>query len=73
MYSRELYDKYTKAANEWYTLENKINAIIEKWKNGETELSTEQVEKIIEKSNDRLEELKKMKIQFIEILLKWIL
>ena len=60
MFSSELYKKYVEATNERYALENKINEYIEKWKNGETLLSTEQVEKIIEKGYERLEDLKKM-------------
>ena len=40
MFSMELYKKYIEATNERYALENKINEYIEKWKNGETVLST---------------------------------
>lgn len=60
MFSSELYRKYIESTKERYDLENKINEYIEKWKNGETILSTEQVEKIIEKGYERLEELKKI-------------
>ncbi len=58
MYSIELYRMYIKKTNERYALENKINEYIEMWKKGEISLSTEQVEQIIEKSNERLEYLK---------------
>lgn len=60
MFSIELYKKYIESTNERYTLENKINEYIEKWKNGETFLSTEQVEKVLEKGYERLEDLKKI-------------
>lgn len=60
MFSSELYKKYIESTNERYALENKINEYIEKWKNGETFLSTEQVEKVLEKGYERLEDLKKI-------------
>lgn len=60
MFSNELYKKYIEAINERATLENKINVCIEKWKNGELTLSTEQVEKIIEQEYERLANLKKI-------------
>lgn len=60
MFSSELYKKYIESTNERYALENKINEYIEKWKNGETVLSTEQVEKLLEKGYERLEDLKKI-------------
>ena len=60
MFSSELYKKYIEAANERYALENKINNYIEKWKNGETVLSTKSVEQAIEKGYERLEDLKKI-------------
>ncbi len=60
MFSSELYKKYIESTNERYALENKINEYIEKWKNGEIVLSTEQVEKVIEKGYERLEDLKKI-------------
>jgi len=60
MFSSELYKKYIEAANERYALENKINDYIEKWKNGETVLSTKSVEQAIEKGYERLEDLKKI-------------
>ena len=60
MFSSELYKKYVEATNERYALENKINDYIEKWKNGETVLSTEKVEQIIEKGYERLETLKQI-------------
>lgn len=60
MLSSELYKKYIESTNERYTLENKINDYIEKWKNGEIILSTEQVEKVVEKGYERLEDLKRI-------------
>ena len=60
MFSSELYKKYIEVANERYSLENKINDYIEKWKNGETVLSTKSVEQAIEKGYERLEDLKKI-------------
>ena len=60
MFSSELYKKYIEAANERYALENKINEYIEKWKNGETALSTKSVEQAIEKGYERLEDLKRI-------------
>ena len=60
MFSSELYKKYIEVANERYALENKINDYIEKWKNGETVLSTKSVEQAIEKGYERLEALKKI-------------
>lgn len=60
MSSSELYKKYIEAVNKRCDLENKIEEYIEKWKNGETVSSTEEVEKIIEKGYERLEELKKI-------------
>jgi len=60
MFSSELYKKYIQAANERYALENKIDDCIEKWKNGETVLSTKSIEQAIEKGYERLEALKKI-------------
>ena len=60
MFSSELYKKYIEVANEIYALENKINNYIEKWKNGETVLSTKSIEQAIEKGYERLENLKKI-------------
>ncbi|MGM9875174.1 MAG: hypothetical protein ACI32H_04555 [Bacilli bacterium] len=60
MFSSELYRKYVEVRNERYTLEYKIDEYIKKWKNGETVLSTEKVEQIIEKGYERLETLKKL-------------
>lgn len=60
MFSRELYKKYAEATNERHALENKINDLIEKWKNGEAPLSTKTVELTIEKGYERLEDLKKI-------------
>jgi hypothetical protein len=60
MFSSELYKKYIEVANERYVLENRINDYIEKWKNGETVLSTKSVEQAIEKGYERLEDLKKI-------------
>ena len=60
MFSSELYKKYIEARNKRYALENKINDYIEKWKNGETVLSTKSVEQAIEKGYERLEDLKKI-------------
>lgn len=60
MTSKELYEKYLAALKERYELENKISAYIEKWKNGETVLSTKLVEETIDKGYERLEGLKKL-------------
>ena len=60
MFSSELYKKYIEARNKRYDLENKINDYIEKWKNGETVLSTKSIELAVEKGYERLEDLKKI-------------
>ena len=63
MTSTELYNKYNEAFKKRIELENKINEIVEKWKNGETVLSTESVEQALEKGEQRLEELKNFEQQ----------
>lgn len=73
MFSRELYDKYVEAMNARMELETKENEIIEKWKNGSISLSTESVEKIIEKSHARLEDLKANEKMLHEDFLKMLL
>ena len=60
MFSNELYEKYVNCANERFLLEDKINDYIENWKKGKVVLNTDQVEKVIEKANERLEDLKKI-------------
>ena len=60
MFSSELYKKYIEARNKRYALENKINDYIEKWKNGETVLSTKSIELAVDKGYERLEDLKKI-------------
>lgn len=60
MTSKELYKKYLETLNERHTLENKISAFIEKWKNGEAPLSTKSVEETIDKGYERLENLKQL-------------
>ena len=73
MFSKELYDKYIKTMNDRIELENKENEIIEKWKNGSITLSTESVEKIIEKSHERLENLKESEKALHEDFLKMLI
>ena len=70
MFSKELYDKYIQTMNERIELENKEDEIIEKWKNGRITLSTESVEKIIEKGHERISALKEMEKSLHEDFLK---
>lgn len=60
MNSNELYRNYLAAEKERIELENKIEEYIEKWKNGETVLSSELVQEAVDKGYIRLEELKKI-------------
>ena len=60
MTSKELYQKYLEALNERADLENKINAIIKKWADGETVLNTKTIEDAVEKGYSRLDELRKI-------------
>lgn len=59
MTGKELYQKYLEALNERAELENKINAIIKKWADGETVLNTKTIEDAVEKGYSRLDELRK--------------
>lgn len=70
MFSKELYDKYIEVMNARIELENKEEEIIEKWKNGSITLSTESVEKVIEKGHARIEALKENEKMLHEDFLK---
>lgn len=70
MFSKELYDKYIEVMNARVELENKENEVIEKWKNGSIILSTESVEKVIEKGHARLEALRENEKMLHEDFLK---
>lgn len=59
MTSRDLYQKYLESLNERADLENKINAMIKKWADGETVFDTKIIEDAVEKGNLRLDELRK--------------
>lgn len=60
MTSKELYERYLEALKKRYELENKISDYIERWKNGETALSTKLVEETLDKGYERLEELRQL-------------
>ncbi|MFV0249652.1 MAG: hypothetical protein ACK5HP_01240 [Bacilli bacterium] len=60
MTRKDLYQKYLEALNKRADLENKINAIINKWADGETVFDTKTIEDAIEKGYSRLDELRKI-------------
>ncbi|HOB26120.1 MAG TPA: hypothetical protein PKG93_03135, partial [Bacilli bacterium] len=70
MNSNESYKKYIDALNERIELENKINEYVEKWKNGETVLSNESIQGVMEKANDRLANLRSVENQLHDEFIK---
>lgn len=59
MTSDEIYKNYLVAYKERVELENKIEELIEKWKNGETIISSEMIQDVVDKGYQRLDELRK--------------
>ncbi len=60
MDSKEIYKNYLKALGERLELEEKIEKFIERWKNGEINVSTSVIQDATEKNYQRLEDLKKI-------------
>lgn len=60
MSSTQLYQKYLEAQKTRVELENNIDTLIKKWQNKETILPTEQIETVIQKGCERLENLKRI-------------
>lgn len=59
MNSNEIYKNYLNTFNERTVLENRIENLIERWKNKNTTMSSETIQQTIDKGYKRLEELKK--------------
>ena len=59
MTNNELYQEYIQVFNERVNLENKIEDFIKNWQEGNTVISTKEIENIVEKGYERLETLKK--------------
>lgn len=55
----ELYKRYLQALNERIELESKIEALVERWKNGKTYLSNDSIQQVMEKGYERLDDLKR--------------
>lgn len=60
MTSTQLYQKYLETQKVRFELENSIDALTKKWQNKETVLSTEQIETVIQKGYEKLENLKRI-------------
>lgn len=63
--SNELYQKWLETRNERIELENKIEELVERWKNKQTTISNQLIQQTIEKGYERLERLKKMKSNYM--------
>ena len=59
MNSNEIYKNYLNTFNERTVLENRIENLIERWKNKKTTMNNETIQQTIDKGYKRLEELKK--------------
>lgn len=60
MNSTQLYQKYLEVQKTKTELENNIETLTKKWQNKETTLTTEQIEAVIQKGYEKLENLKRI-------------